>query len=156
MRVIDENEEMLGVLATRDAVARAQDAGLDLIEISPNALPPVCKIADFGKYMYDLQKKAAAARKNQKTVELKEVQLRPTTDKHDYEFKIRNAKRFIEEGNKVKFCVQFKGREMEHKELGHEMIKRIKEDLPDAKVESEARMEGRQIIMIMSPQPRQG
>jgi translation initiation factor IF-3 len=154
--LIDQKGDMQGVVTVREAISQAQDLGLDLIEISPNAEPPVCKIGDFGKYMYELQKKAAAARKNQKVVELKEVQLRPTTDKHDYDFKLRNAKRFIEEGNKVKFCVQFKGREMEHKELGFDMIKRVKDDMSlDAKIETDAKMEGRQIILIMGPIPKE-
>lgn len=142
---------MLGVLSTREAIQRAEDAGLDLIEISPNAEPPVCKIGDIGKFRYEQQKKEAAARKNQKTVVTKEVKFRPNIEEHDIQTKLRNAKRFFEEGDKVRFSLQFRGRENEHREIGWAIIKRVKEEMaPFGKIESDARAEGNTIIMIMS------
>ena len=130
----------------------AKDEGLDLIEISPNANPPVCKIMDMGKYKYDLQKKANQAKKKQKIVSLKEIKLRPGTEIHDYNFKIKNAKKFISKGDKVKFTVKFKGREMQHVELGKDLMKRIIEDTKDiGKVETHQKFEGRQMIMIIQP-----
>ena len=130
----------------------AKDEGLDLIEISPNANPPVCKIMDMGKYKYDLQKKANQAKKKQKIVSLKEIKLRPGTEIHDYNFKIKNAKKFIIKGDKVKFTVKFKGREMQHVELGKDLMKRIIEDTKDiGKVETHPKFEGRQMIMIIQP-----
>ena len=130
----------------------AKDEGLDLIEISPNANPPVCKIMDMGKYKYDLQKKANQAKKNKKLFLLKEIKLRPGTEIHDYNFKIKNAKKFITKGDKVKFTVKFKGREMQHVELGKDLMKRIIEDTKDiGKVETHPKFEGRQMIMIIQP-----
>jgi translation initiation factor IF-3 len=134
------------------AIETAKQEGLDLIEISPNANPPVCKIMDMGKYKYDLQKKANVAKKKQKTVALKEIKLRPGTDTDDYNFKIKNAKKFITKGDKVKFTVKFKGREMQHTELGKELMNKIIEETKEiAKVESRPKFEGRQMIMIIQP-----
>ena len=136
----------------KQAIQMAKDEGLDLIEISPNANPPVCKIMDMGKYKYDLQKKANQAKKKQKIVSLKEIKLRPGTEIHDYNFKIKNAKKFISKGDKVKFTVKFKGREMQHIELGKDLMKRIIDDTKDiGKVETHPKFEGRQMIMIIQP-----
>ncbi|MBI1215141.1 MAG: translation initiation factor IF-3 [Alphaproteobacteria bacterium] len=152
VRVIDEDGEMVGVMSVRDAIEKAEDAGLDLIEISPNAEPPVCKIGDFGKYRYEQQKKEAAARKNQKIVTTKEVKLRPNIEEHDIQVKLRNARRFFDDGDKVRFTLQFRGRENEHREFGYALIRRIKEELLDVgKVEMDARQEGNSIVMIMVP-----
>ncbi len=151
MRVIDADGEMLGVLPVREAIAKAEADGLDLIEISPNAEPPVCKIGDIGKHRYEQQKKEAAARKNQKTVLTKEVKFRPNIEEHDVQTKLRNARRFFEDGDKVRFSLQFRGRENEHRDIGWALIKRIKEELiPYGKIESDARAEGNTIIMIMT------
>lgn len=142
---------MRGVMSVREGIAIAEEAGLDLVEVSPNADPPVCKVLDYGKYKYEQQKKAAEARKKQKTVELKEIKIRPGIEKHDYEVKMRNAKRFLEEGDKVKFTMRFRGREMAHQQIGMDLLKRIKEELADlCKIDMEPRFEGRQIMMIMS------
>lgn len=150
--MIDADGEMAGVMSVREAVALAEEAGFDLIEISPNAEPPVCKIGDFGKYRYELQKKEAAARKNQKIVLTKELKLRPNIEEHDIQVKLRNARRFFEDGDKVRFTLQFRGRENEHREFGYALIRRVKEDLADVgKVEMDARQEGNSIIMIMVP-----
>lgn len=139
-------------MPTIEARQKAVDAGLDLVEISPDAQPPVCKILDYGKYKYEQQKKAAEARKNQKIVELKEIKVRPGIDDHDYEVKMRSIKRFFEEGDKVKVTLRFRGREMAHASLGMDVLKRIKVDTEQiAKVESEPRFEGRQMIMILAP-----
>ena len=136
----------------KQAIQLAKDEGLDLIEIAPNAKPPVCKIMDMGKYKYDLQKKANQAKKKQKIVSLKEIKLRPGTEIHDYNFKIKNAKKFISKGDKVKFTVKFKGREMQHVELGKNLMKRIIDDTKDiGKVETHPKFEGRQMIMIIQP-----
>jgi translation initiation factor IF-3 len=152
VRLIDENGENVGVVPTIEARQRAHDNGLDLVEISPDANPPVVKILDFGKYKYELQKKAAEARKNQKVVELKEIKVRPGIDDHDYEVKMRSIKRFFEEGDKVKITLRFRGREMAHASLGMEVLKRIRTEVESiAKVESEPRFEGRQMIMILAP-----
>ena len=152
VRLIDENGENVGVMPTIDARVRANDVGLDLVEISPDANPPVCKILDFGKYKFQLQKKAAEARKHQKVVELKEIKMRPGIDDHDYEVKMRSIHRFFEEGDKVKVTLRFRGREMAHTNLGMDVLKRVKADLEQiAKVESEPKFEGRQMIMILAP-----
>ena len=152
VRLIDENGENVGVMPTIDARVRANDVGLDLVEISPDANPPVCKILDFGKYKFQLQKKAAEARKHQKVVELKEIKMRPGIDDHDYEVKMRSIHRFFEEGDKVKITLRFRGREMAHTNLGMDVLKRVKADLEQiAKVESEPKFEGRQMIMILAP-----
>ena len=152
VQVIGSEGNNLGVMQLKQAIQLAKDEGLDLIEISPNANPPVCKIMDMGKYKYDLQKKANQAKKKQKVVSLKEIKLRPGTEIHDYNFKIKNAKKFITKGDKVKFTVKFKGREMQHVELGKDLMKRIIEDTKDiGKVETHPKFEGRQMIMIIQP-----
>lgn len=152
VRLIDETGQNVGVVARTDAMERAVTAGLDLVEISPDAEPPVCKILDFGKYKYQEQKKAAEARKNQKIVEIKEIKMRPGIDDHDYDVKMRAIRRFFEEGDKVKVTLRFRGREMAHQELGMNVLKRVKADVESiSKVESEPRFEGRQMIMVLSP-----
>ena len=152
VQVIGSDGNNLGVMQLKQAIQQAREEGLDLIEISPNANPPVCKIMDMGKYKYDLQKKANQAKKKQKVVSLKEIKLRPGTEIHDYTFKIKNAKKFITKGDKVKFTVKFKGREMQHVELGKDLMKRIIEDTKDiGKVETHPKFEGRQMIMIIQP-----
>ena len=152
VQVIGSEGGNLGVMQLKKAIELAKQEELDLIEISPNANPPVCKIMDMGKYKYDLQKKANLAKKKQKTVLLKEIKLRPGTETHDYNFKIKNAKKFITKGDKVKFTVKFKGREMQHTELGKELMKRIIEETKDiAKIESQPKFEGRQMVMIIQP-----
>jgi len=152
VQVINSQGENLGTLPTKEAINIAREEGLDLIEISPNANPPVCKIIDIGKYRYDLQKKSNKARKKQKIMNLKEIKLRPVTEIHDYNFKIKNAQRFLEKGDKVKFTVKFKGREMQHTELGNKLMERIINDTASlGKVEVEPKFEGKQIIMIIQP-----
>ena len=152
VQVIGSDGNNLGTLPLNKAIERAKEEGLDLIEISPNANPPVCKIMDMGKYKYDLQKKANQAKKKQKTVSLKEIKLRPGTEIHDYNFKIKNAKKFITKGDKVKFTVKFKGREMQHTELGKDLMNKIIDEIKDiAKVESKPKFEGRQMVMIIQP-----
>ena len=152
VQVINSSGENLGILPIKKAVDIAKGEGLDLIEISPNANPPVCKIMDMGKYKYDMQKKANKAKKNQKIAALKELKLRPGTEIHDYNFKIKNAKKFITKGDKVKFTVKFKGREMQHTELGKDLMNKIIEETKDiAKVESQPKFEGRQMVMIIQP-----
>ena len=152
VQVISDDGKNLGTLPTQEAINIAKQKGLDLIEISPNASPPICKIIDVGKYKYDLQKKANKAKKKQKIVNLKEIKLRPVTEIHDYNFKIKNAKKFLSKGDKVKFTVMFKGREMQHTHLGHELMKRIINDTNAlGKVEVRPKFEGRQIIMIVQP-----
>ena len=152
VQVIGSDGNNLGTLTLNKAIQIAKDEGLDLIEISPNAKPPVCKIMDKGKYKYDLQKKANLAKKKQKVVALKEIKLRPGTEIHDYSFKIKNAKKFITKGDKVKFSVKFKGREMQHTQLGKDLMARIVADTKDiAKVESPPKFEGRQMVMIIQP-----
>ena len=152
VQVIGSDGGNLGTMQLNKAIEKAKNEGLDLIEISPNANPPVCKIMDMGKYKYDLQKKANQAKKKQKVVSLKEIKLRPGTEVHDYNFKIKNAKKFITKGDKVKFTVKFKGREMQHIELGKNLMNRIIEDTKDiAKVETHPKFEGRQMIMIIQP-----
>jgi len=152
VRLIDQDGEMLGVMSARDALMRAFDAGLDLLEISPNAVPPVCKILDYGKYKYEQQKKANEARKKQKTVEIKEVKVRPNIDDHDYDVKMRAMKSFIGEGDKVKVTLRFRGREMAHQDLGIKVLERIRQELGETiKVESMPRLENRQMIMVLAP-----
>ena len=142
----------MGVTPIQTALAMAQEASLDLVEIAPNSVPPVCKILDFGKYKYQAQKKAAEARKKQKVVEIKEIKLRPMIDDHDYDVKMRSMRRFFEEGDKVKVTLRFRGREMAHQELGTRLLNRVKDDTTKmAKIESEPRMEGRQMVMILTP-----
>ena len=152
VQVISSDKKNLGTLPIKQAVEMAQQEGLDLIEISPNANPPVCKIIDIGKYKYDLQKKANKAKKKQKIINLKEIKLRPVTEIHDYNFKIKNAQKFLSKGDKVKFTVQFKGREMQHTHLGHELMQRIINDTNSiGKIEVQPKFEGKQIIMIVQP-----
>ena len=150
--LIDQNGEKQGVMPTSAALEAAEEAGLDLVEIVPNADPPVCKILDYGKFRFQEQKKKNEARKRQKVVELKEIKLRPNIDTHDYEVKARSMHRFFEEGDKVKVTMRFRGREMAHQELGVKVLERVRSDLDAiAKVESAPRMEGRQMIMVISP-----
>ena len=152
VQVINSSGQNLGVLPIKKAIEVAKSEGLDLIEISPNANPPVCKIMDMGKYKYDMQKKANKAKKNQKIASLKELKLRPGTEIHDYNFKIKNAKKFLTKGDKVKFTVKFKGREMQHVELGKNLMDRIIADVKDiGKVEVMPKFEGKQMIMIVQP-----
>ena len=152
VQVINNEGKNLGTLNLKEAIAIAREEGLDLIEISPNARPPVCKIIDVGKYKYDLQKKANKAKKKQKIISLKEIKLRPVTDVHDYNFKMKNAKKFLEKGDKVKFTVRFKGREMQHTNLGKELMNRIINDTESVgKIEVNPKFEGKQIIMIIQP-----
>jgi translation initiation factor IF-3 len=143
---------MVGVVPIREALIMAEEAGLDLVEISPNASPPVCKILDFGKFKYELQKKESEARKKQKVIEVKEIKLRPGIDEHDYQVKMRSVHRFLEEGDKVKVTMRFRGREMVHQELGMKVLDRVRAELESlAKVEQMPRLEGRQMIMVMAP-----
>ena len=150
--MIGADGEMVGVLSRDEALALAEESGLDLVEIQPTADPPVCRIMDYGKFKFELQKKASAAKKKQKIVEIKELKFRPTTDDGDYNIKMRNLRRFLEEGDKVKVNIRFKGREMSHQELGLEMAARIEADLADEVViEQRPRLEGRQMIMMIAP-----
>lgn len=152
VRLIDETGQNVGIVSKFDALARAEEAGLDLVEVSPDAEPPVCKILDYGKYKFQEQKKAAEARKNQKIVELKEIKMRPGIDDHDYDVKMRAIKRFFEDGDKVKITLRFRGREMAHSQLGMQVLQRVKADTDTiAKVESEPRFEGRQMVMVLAP-----
>ncbi|WP_096171991.1 translation initiation factor IF-3 [Cohaesibacter sp. ES.047] len=152
VQLIDDEGTNHGAIPTSEAMSRATEAGLDLVEISPNAKPPVCKIMDYGRYKYQAQKKAAEARKKQKVVDVKEVKMRPNIDTHDYEVKMRGANRFLDEGDKVKFTLRFRGREMAHQNLGMELLQRVKAELAErTKVELEPRLEGRQMIMIVAP-----
>jgi translation initiation factor IF-3 len=152
VRLIDEAGQNAGIVATPTALERAVAAGLDLVEISPDAQPPVVKILDYGKYKYQEQKKAAEARKRQKIVEIKEIKMRPNIDDHDYDVKMRSIRRFFGEGDKVKVTLRFRGREMAHMELGWELLKRVRGDTEAiAKVEFEPRLEGRQMVMILAP-----
>jgi len=152
VQVIASNGENLGVLNTNEAIAMAKEEGLDLIEIAPNAKPPVCKIIDMGKYKYDAQKKANKSKKKQKRIELKEIKLRPVTEIHDYKFKIKNAQKFISKGDKVKFTIRFKGRELQHSHLGNELMNKIKQDMQEiGKVEQDPKFDGKQMIMVIQP-----
>jgi translation initiation factor IF-3 len=152
IRLIDHEGENKGVVTPQDAIRMAEAVGLDLVEISPTAKPPVCKIMDFGKFKYEQQKKAAEAKKNQNVIEIKEVKFRPNIDSHDYEVKMRNVTKFLEGGDKVKVTLRFRGREMAHQELGRDLLKKIADDTVDlGKVESMPKMEGRQMIMVVGP-----
>lgn len=152
VRLVDENGEMVGVLSHKDALERAYRAGLDLVEVSPNAEPPVCKILDYGKYKFEEQKRRAEIRKKQKVIEIKEIQLRPGIDKHDFEVKMRSARKFIGEGDKLKVTLRFRGRELSHQQLGMEVLNRVKDTLEDiAKVEQHPKLEGKRMIMVMGP-----
>ena len=152
VQVINSDGENLGVLPIKKAIETAKSEGLDLIEISPNANPPVCKIMDMGKYKYDAQKKANLAKKKQKIIALKEIKMRPVTETHDYEFKVKNAKKFIAKGDKVKFTIRFRGRELQHSHLGNELMTKIKEDMKEiGKVELHPKFDGKQMIMVIQP-----
>ena len=152
VQVINSEGENLGVLNLQEAISKAKNENLDLIEIAPNAKPPVCKIMDMGKYKYDAQKKANLAKKKQKIVLLKEIKMRPVTETHDYDFKVKNAKKFIAKGDKVKFTIRFKGRELQHSHLGNELMGKIKEDMKDiGKVELHPKFDGKQMIMVIQP-----
>ncbi len=151
VRLIDHNGDNRGVVPTREALQMAYDAGLDLVEISPTAVPPVCKILDFGRYKYESQKKAAEARKRQKVIEIKEIKLRPGIDDHDLDVKMRAMRSFLEEGDKVKVTMRFRGREFAHQDLGMKLLDKVREDLGElSKVEQFPRMEGRQMIMVLA------
>jgi translation initiation factor IF-3 len=153
--VIGADGEMVGVLTRDEALRLADDSALDLVEIQPNADPPVCRIMDFGKFRFEQQKKASAARKKTKQQEIKEVKFRPTTDEGDYQIKLRNMRRFIEEGDKIKITIRFKGREMAHTELGVAMIQRLEADLKEEiTIESRPRLEGRQMVMMVAPKKK--
>ncbi|MCL2715298.1 MAG: translation initiation factor IF-3 [Alphaproteobacteria bacterium] len=152
IQLIDQHGQNLGTVETMLAIRMAQEAGMDLVEISPNTVPPVCKIMDYGKYKYSAQKKAAEARKRQKTVEIKEIKLRPMIDDHDYDVKMRAMLRFFEEGDKVKITLRYRGREMAHQEIGTKLLDKIKTDVSElAKVEQDAKFEGRQVVMVLAP-----
>lgn len=155
VRVINEAGDMLGVMSPAEGIRLAQAAGLDLIEVSPNAVPPVCKILDYGKYKYEQQKKAAEARKKQKVIDIKELKLRPTIGDHDYQIKIKQARKFFEDGDKVKFTLRFRGREQSHLDLSMQVMHRAKSDLADvSKVEQDITAEGRQAVMVLMPLPK--
>ncbi|WP_376693547.1 translation initiation factor IF-3 [Wenzhouxiangella sp. EGI_FJ10409] len=152
VRVVGSEGDQIGVMAIRDALARASEEGMDLVEIAPQAEPPVCRIMDWGKFRFEQSKKAQAARKKQKQIQIKEVKFRPGTDDHDYDVKMRNLRRFIEEGDKVKVTLRFRGREMAHQELGLEILQRVEKDMAEETVvEQRPRMEGRQMVMMLSP-----
>ena len=152
VQVITNDGNNLGILNTNEAISKAKEAGLDLIEIAPKARPPVCKIMDMGKYKYDAQKKANKAKKKQKKIELKEIKLRPVTEVHDYTFKIKNAQKFLTKGDKVKFTIRFKGRELMHSNLGNALMDRIQEDIKTVgKVEMSPKFDGKQMIMVIQP-----
>ncbi len=155
IRLIGPDGENLGIVPPSRGLELADEAGLDLVEISPNARPPVCKIMDFGKFKYEQQKRESEARKKQKTIEVKEVKFRPNTDVHDYNVKMRNVRRFLENGDKVKVTLRFRGREMAHQNLGRELLERVAEDIREiGKVENMPKMEGRQMIMMIGPLPK--
>ncbi len=150
--LIDHHGEKRGVVKTREAIAIAAEAGLDLVEVSPTTTPPVCKILDYGKFKYQQQKKKAEAKKKQKVVEIKEIKMRPNIDAHDYQVKVKAMKRFFEEGDKVKVTLRFRGREMAHQDRGADLLKRVQDEFEEiAKVEQYPKMEGRQIMMVMAP-----
>ena len=152
IRLIGADGENVGVVSPQRALAMAEEAGLDLVEISPNATPPVCKIMDYGKFKYEQQKRESEARKKQKIIEVKEVKFRPNTDTHDYDVKMRNVVKFLEKGDKVKVTLRFRGREMAHQHLGMELLQKVKEEFAEvAKVELEPKLEGRQMTMVMAP-----
>ncbi|HYH18056.1 MAG TPA: translation initiation factor IF-3 [Azospirillum sp.] len=152
VRLVGADGEMVGIVSLRDALLAAEDAGLDLVEVAPQAEPPVCKILDYGKFKYEEQKKAAEARKKQKIIEVKEIKLRPGIDDNDYDVKMRAARRFLEEGDKVKVTMRFRGREMAHQDLGMNVLMRVRDNLDDlAKVEQMPKLEGRQMVMVIAP-----
>jgi translation initiation factor IF-3 len=155
VRLIEADGSQVGVLPTREALTRAEEAGLDLVEVSPNADPPVCKIMDYGKFIYQKDKQLQVARKKQKQIQVKEVKFRPTTEEADYQTKLRALLRFLEEGDKIKVTVRYKGREMAHQELGMELIERVRNDVGElAQIEQYPRLEGRQTVMVIAPRRR--
>jgi len=152
IRLVDQNGNMVGVVSAAEGMKMAELAGLDLVEISPGAAPPVCKILDYGKYRYEIQKKQHEARKKQKVIQIKEIKLRPTIDKHDLGIKLRNVLGFLDEGDKVRITLRFRGREMDHQDLGMQVLERVQESLKDhAKIEQSPRIEGKQITMMVGP-----
>jgi translation initiation factor IF-3 len=152
VRLVDQDGEMIGVVPLRDALDRADQVGLDLVEISPNATPPVCKILDYGKFKYEAQKKANAARKKQKVIEVKEIKMRPSIDQNDYSIKMKKVREFLDEGDKVKVTMRFRGREMAHQHLAINILEKVKDEMADlAKIEQFPKLEGRQMIMVMAP-----
>ena len=152
IRVVDANGEMVGVVSVEEGIKMAYDAGLDLVEVSPNADPPVCKILDYGKFKYEKQKKQHDARKKQKTIDVKEIKMRPSIDVHDYEVKMRNVRRFLGDGDKVKITIRFRGREMAHQELGMKVLDRVREELDElTMVEQFPKLEGRMMTMVIAP-----
>lgn len=152
VRCIDENGEQLGIISAEEAMSRADAVGLDLVEVQPNVDPPVCKILDYGKYKYEAQKRANEARKKQKIVDVKEIKLRPNIDEHDYQVKMKNVRKFIDAGDKVKVTLRFRGREMAHQELGAKVLARVREEMDElTKVEALPKMEGRQMVMVLAP-----
>lgn len=155
--IVDDTNEQLGVISLVDALQKAEELGVDLVEISPNANPPVCKIMDFGKFKYREQKRAHEIKMKQKQVQIKEIKLRPVTDDHDYQIKLKNVRRFLEDGDKVKFVVQFRGREMAHQELGLKYLERAEQDLiEESVIEQKPKIEGRNAIMIIAPKKKAG
>lgn len=152
VRVIDDEGENLGVLYTSEAIEKAAEVGLDLVEVSPNAEPPVCKFLDIGKHKFEAQKKANAQRKSQKTQEIKEIKMRPNIDTHDYDVKMKKVNQFIDKGDKVKVTLRFRGREMAHQQLGMELLQRVRDDMEETtRVEAHPRLEGRQMLMVLAP-----
>ncbi|HVV94692.1 MAG TPA: translation initiation factor IF-3 [Hyphomicrobiales bacterium] len=152
VQLIDQDGQNRGVTQIADALQLAEEQGLDLVEIAPNSVPPVCKLLDYGKFKYQSQKKAAEARKNQKTVEVKEIKMRPNIDSHDYDVKMRSMRRFFDEGDKVKVTLRFRGREMAHQEIGLKLLFKVRDEVTDtAKVESDPSLEGRQMVMVLAP-----
>ena len=152
VRCIDPDGNQLGIIDTRDAIEKAGDFGLDLVEVQPNAAPPVCKILDYGKFKYEAQKRANEARKKQKTIEVKEIKFRPNIDEHDYQVKMRNVSKFLAAGDKVKVTLRFRGREMAHQERGARVLARVREETEEvAKVEAMPKLEGRQMVMVIAP-----
>ncbi|MCF7521579.1 translation initiation factor IF-3 [Neisseria sp. ZJ106] len=155
MRLISDSGEQLGVVSVREALAMAEEQDVDLVEISPNAKPPVCKLMDYGKYKYQMAKKRDEAKKNQKQVQIKEIKFRPGTDEGDYQIKMRNINRFLADGDKVKVTLRFRGREMAHQQLGAQLLERVKEDLAEVvQIESFPKMEGRQMVMMIAPKKK--
>ena len=152
VRLIDQDGNNQGIVSTRDALERATDVDLDLVEVSPTASPPVCKILDFGRYKYEMQKRANEARKKQKTIDVKEIKMRPNIDDHDYNVKLKSIQKFLNEGDKVKVTMRFRGREMAHQQLGQKLLEKVRDEVADqAKVESSPKVEGRQMIMVIAP-----
>jgi len=152
IRLVGADGEMIGVVSLREGLLMAEEAGLDLVEVSPNADPPVCKILDFGKFKYEVQKKKNEARKKQKVIEVKEIKLRPNIDEHDYGVKMRSMRKFLEEGDKVKVTMRFRGRELAHQDIGMKLLERVRDDLDDlGKIEQVPKIEGRQMVMVVAP-----